>query len=94
LLAEWVGGDRRLAAKFLTQSADRKIEYLSSIEPGDDLSKVTPLAHWYSSLRLAAAKILMEAECAAARTLAESLPRSISGKSKQGRRKTAQPTRG
>jgi DNA-binding PadR family transcriptional regulator len=94
LLALWVGGDRGLAAEFLNQSASRKIEYLNSIEQRDDWAEVAPLARWYSSLRLATAKTLLEAESIAARTMAESLPRSISGKSKQGRRKTAQPTRG
>jgi DNA-binding PadR family transcriptional regulator len=94
LLALWVGGDRGLAAEFLNQSASRKIEYLNSIEQRDDLAEVAPLARWYSSLRLTTAKTLLEAESIAARTMAESLPRSISGKSKEGRRKTARPTRG
>jgi DNA-binding PadR family transcriptional regulator len=62
LLALWVGGDRRPAARFLSQAADGKIEYLNSIEQRDDLAQVTPLARWYSSLRLTAAKTLLEAE--------------------------------
>jgi DNA-binding PadR family transcriptional regulator len=76
LLALWVGGDRRLAAEFLSQSAEQKIEYLNSIEQEDGYAGVAPLARWYSSLRLTATKTLIEAESAATRTMAESLPES------------------
>lgn len=88
LLAWWVGGDHRLATEFLSQSANRKIECLNSIEQRDDFRELAPLAYWYSSLRLIAAKTLMEAESAAARTLAESLPRKLSANSKRGKGKS------
>jgi DNA-binding PadR family transcriptional regulator len=87
LLALWVGGDRKLAAEFLRQSADRKIEYLNSIEPGDDLADAAPLARWYSALRLTAAKTLLKAESNASRTMAESLPRKLSATSARQKHK-------
>jgi DNA-binding MarR family transcriptional regulator len=93
LLALWVGDDRRSAAEFLSQSANGKIENLTSIEQGDGSAEFAPLARWYSSIRLTAAKTLLEAESTVVRTMAESLPRTSSGKSKQRTRRTAKPTR-
>jgi DNA-binding PadR family transcriptional regulator len=87
LLALWVGGDRRLATDFLSKTANAKIEDLNSIEQREDLSEVSPLARWYSELRLTAAKTLSEAESTAARTMAESLPRKLSASSARQKHK-------
>jgi hypothetical protein len=93
LLALWVGGDRPSATEFLSRSADRKIEYLNSIEQNNELTAVAPLAGWYSSMRSTAAKTLLDAESIAIRTVAKSLPRNIPVKSKRASRRATKPTR-
>ena len=76
LLALW-GGDRRLAAHFLHQSADRMLESLAATEERDNSAEMAPIAHWYSVLRLAAAKARMESESAVVRAIVELLPRKL-----------------
>lgn len=49
LLAIWADGDRRLAADFLRQSADKKMESMATTEPAGDPVEVTPLARWYTN---------------------------------------------
>lgn len=88
LLAFWVGDDRKLAVEFLNQSANRRFENLLSTDQRDDFKEVAPLAHWYSSLRLTAAKTLMAAETDAARILARSFPRKLSANSKRQKSKS------
>jgi hypothetical protein len=80
LLAIWVGGDRRLAAEFLRQSADKKMEWIATAELAGDQGDVPPLARWYTDLRSQTAKALLTAECSVIRAMADSLPRSLTGK--------------
>ena len=51
LLAIWGSGDRRLAAGFLRQSADVKMESVAAAELTSDAA--APLARWYTDLRSA-----------------------------------------
>ncbi len=92
LLAIAVGANRSVAAEFLRQSSITKIEAMTTLDQREESTKIPPLAHWYSALRLAAMKTLLEAESAAARSMAESLPRALSAKSKRGRRGNRKPT--
>jgi DNA-binding PadR family transcriptional regulator len=80
LLALSGGGDRRLAAEFLRQSADKKIELASAVEPMGNPGKLPPLPHWYSDLRSSISKALLTAEASAIRAMADALPRKLSGK--------------
>ena len=80
LLALLGGGDRRLAADFLRQSADMKVASVAAVEPMGDPGTLPPLPHWYSYLRSSTAKALITAESAAIRAMADSLPRKLSGK--------------
>ena len=79
LLALLAGGDRRLAADFLRQSADMKVESAAAVEsignPGE-----LPLSQWYSYLRSSTAKALLTAESSAIRAMADALPRKLPGK--------------
>src|SRR5664280_578957 len=77
LLAIWGSGDRRLAADFLRQSAEKKIESIAVAEPTGDSGAVTPLARWYTDLRSATTKALLTAEAEAIRAGAGALPRSL-----------------
>jgi DNA-binding PadR family transcriptional regulator len=88
LLALSVGADRRVAAEFLKQSSVTKMESLATVDQREYSTDVAPLARWYSELRLLATKTLLEAESAAARNMAESLPRILSEHSGQGSRGT------
>src|ERR1700719_1935769 len=47
LLALWGGGDRRLAADFLLQSADRKMESVAAAEPIGNPGALPLLPRWY-----------------------------------------------
>ena len=78
LLALLGGGDRRLAADFLCQSADRKMELVAAAEPIGNPGKLPPLPRWYSDLRSSTAKALLTAESAAIRAMADALPRKLS----------------
>lgn len=80
LLALWGGGDRRLAAEFLRQSADKKTASMAVTEQGGDSGALAPLGRWYSELRSASAKALLTAESAAIRAVADALPRNLSAK--------------
>jgi DNA-binding PadR family transcriptional regulator len=80
LLALWGGGDRGIAAEFLRESAYKKLETQEGGQPDGDPRKVTPLARLYGEMRSAAAKALLTAECSAIRAMADSLPRSLTGK--------------
>ena len=87
LLAIWVGGDRRLAGDFLRQSAEKKTESIAAAELTGNPGAVAPLARWYTDLRSETAKALLTAESEAIRAIADSLPRSLTGK----RRRSALP---
>jgi DNA-binding PadR family transcriptional regulator len=80
LLALWGIGDRRLAANFLRQSADNKMEAQDAAEATADQSAVAPLARYYDEMRSAATKALLTAECSVIRAMADSLPKSLTGK--------------
>ena len=84
LLALWVGGDRRLGADFLRQSAGKKLEATNLVEEPDNTASYPRLALWYKRLRAASAKALIRGESAAALAMAKALPRKPSGKQKQG----------
>jgi DNA-binding PadR family transcriptional regulator len=80
LLAIWGSGDRRLAANFLRQSGDKKMESIATTELAGDQGDVTPLARWYTDFRSQTAKALLTAECSVVRAMADSLPRSLTAK--------------
>ena len=86
LLAIWGSGDRRLAAAFLRESGDKKIDSIATSELSDDPREVTPLARWYTSLRSETAKALLTAESSIIRAMSGSLPRSLAGKPKHSKR--------
>jgi predicted transcriptional regulator len=86
LLAIWAGGDRRLAADFLRQSGDMKMESGAATELTSDA--VAPLARWYTGLRSSAAKALLAAEAEAIRVLVDSLPKNLNGKLNSNKRST------
>ena len=79
LLALLGGGDRRLAADFLRQSADKKMELVAAAKPMGDPAALPLLPRWYGDLRSSAAKTLLTAESAAIRDMADALPRKLSG---------------
>lgn len=80
LLAIWGSGERRLAADFLRQSADKKTESIAAAELTDNPGAVVPLARWYTDLRSETAKALLSAESEAIRAMAEALPRKLTGR--------------
>jgi hypothetical protein len=87
LLAIWGSGDRRLAADFLCQSADRKIEAIAAAElTGGTGGALAPLARWYTDLRSATATALLAAESEAIRAMAEAQPRKLTGKPRRNTR--------
>jgi DNA-binding PadR family transcriptional regulator len=86
LLAIWGSNDRRLATDFLRQSADKKMESLNATEPTSEAA--APLARWYADLRSETAKAVLRAESEAIRAMADSLPRSLTGKPKPKKRST------
>jgi DNA-binding PadR family transcriptional regulator len=86
LLAIWGSGDRRLAVEFLRQSGDKKIESMATIELTRDAA--APLARWYADFRSETAKAVLRAESEAIRAMADSLPPSLTGKSKPNKRST------
>lgn len=88
LLALWLGGDRRLGADFLRQSAEKKLNTIRTAEEPDDLASLPPLAQWYRRLRSTSGKALIKGEYAAALAMAKALPRNPSGRQKQGRATT------
>ena len=88
LLAIWGSGDRRLAADFLCQSADKKMESIASAELTGGPGAVAPLARWYTDLRSETSKAVLTAESEALRAVAEALPRSLTGKSGHNTRAT------
>jgi DNA-binding PadR family transcriptional regulator len=81
LLAMSGGANRRLAADFLRQSGDKKMELIAVAELASDA--VAPLARWYTDLRSTSAKALLAAEYEAVRAIAEALPRKLTGKPKR-----------
>jgi DNA-binding PadR family transcriptional regulator len=78
LLSLWAGGERRLAADFLRQSAASRAEAVKLTEEDDAPNSSAPLATWYARLRSSAAKVLLRGESAAAMAMAEALPRKLS----------------
>ena len=84
LLAIWAGGDRRLAADFLRQAGNTKMESVAATELISDA--VSPLARWYTDLRSSTAKSLLAAEAEAIHAMVDSLPRSLTGKPKPNKR--------
>jgi DNA-binding PadR family transcriptional regulator len=89
LLALW-GGDRRLATRFLHQSSNKILESLANIEQRDNSQAAAPIAHWYTALRLVAAKTRMESESAAVRAMIGLLPRTLSTPGRRRKPKTGQ----
>src|SRR5277367_4465628 len=53
LLTLWAGGERHLAAGFLRQSADKKVESIEVSEQDSSSDLSAPLAAWYGKLRSA-----------------------------------------
>jgi len=88
LLALWAGGARRLATDFLHQSAARKLKSVATLEENTDQKSAVPLAAWYQKLRSAAAMAQLKGESTAASTMADVLPRSLSGKLPPDKRTT------
>jgi DNA-binding PadR family transcriptional regulator len=86
LLAIWGSGDRRLAADFLRQSADKKTESIAAAELTGYSGAVAPLARWYTDLRSETAKALLTAESEAIRAMADALPRKLTGKPRRSTR--------
>ncbi len=82
LLSLWAGGERRLAADFLRQSAASRAAAVKLTEADDASNSSAPLASWYTRLRSNAAKVLLRGESAAALAMAEALPRNLSGNPK------------
>jgi DNA-binding PadR family transcriptional regulator len=80
LLALSVGGDRRMAADFLRQSAARRLESIIPAEEPDEPISPPPLALWYRRLRSLSAEALIKGESSAALAMAKALPRSPSGR--------------
>jgi DNA-binding PadR family transcriptional regulator len=78
LLALLGGGDRRLAADFLRQSADEKMELVAAAKPMDNPVGVPLLPRWYGELRSSTAKTLLTAESEAIRAMADALPLKLS----------------
>ncbi len=81
-----ISGNRRLAADFLRQSADKMRESIATTELAGDPGDVTPLARWYTGLRSAITRALLTAEAEAISAIADSLPRSLTGKPRRTRR--------
>jgi DNA-binding PadR family transcriptional regulator len=75
LLAVWLGGDRKLGADFLRQSARKRLKTITTVEELDDSTSLPPLAHWYRRLRSTSADALIKGESAAALAMAKALPR-------------------
>lgn len=88
LLALRVGGERRLAADFLRQSAARKLESIASIELPNESASLPPLAFWYRELRSASAKAILKGGSAAALAMAGALPQDLT---RESRRTKGQP---
>jgi DNA-binding PadR family transcriptional regulator len=86
LLALLGGSDRRLAADFLRQSADKKMELAGATEPTRDPSNQPPLPRLYSDIRSSTAKALLTAESAAIRAMVDALPRKLSRRSSHNTR--------
>ncbi|MGD0905005.1 MAG: hypothetical protein ABR924_19045 [Terracidiphilus sp.] len=91
LLALWGGGDSRVAAEFLRESAYKKMELQATDEPTSDPGKVPPLARLYGDMRSGAAKALLTAECSVIRTMADTLPRKLTGKPSSKSSLTSKP---
>ncbi len=85
-MAIWGSGDRRVAAEFLRESAYKKMEVRATAEPTTAQGKVAPLARLYCEMRSAAAKALLTAECSVIRSMADSLPGSLTAKPWQKKR--------
>jgi DNA-binding PadR family transcriptional regulator len=85
LLALWVGGDRKLGADFLRQSAEKKLKNIRTVDEPNDSTSLPPLALWYRRLRSTSAVALIKGESAAALAMVKALPRKPSGKQKRGR---------
>ncbi len=78
LLAIWAGGDHRLAADFLRQCGNLKMESVAATALKSDA--VAPLARWYTDLRSSTAKAMLAAEAEAISAMVDSLPRRLTGK--------------
>lgn len=88
LLALWVGGNGKLAADFLRQSAKKKLKAITSAAKPEDSASLSPLALWYRKLRSTSADALIKGESAAALAMAKALPRRPSGRKKRVRAKS------
>jgi len=85
---------RRLAADFLCQSADKKMESIASAELTGGPGAVAPLARWYTDLRSETAKAVLTAESEALRAMADALPRKLTGKPPKRSTRPPKPQRG
>lgn len=85
LLAVWLGGDRRLGADFLRQSAEKRLKTMRTLEELDESASLPPLAQWYRRLRSTSAHALIKGESDAALAMAKALPGRPSGQQKRGR---------
>jgi len=82
---------RRLAADFLSQSADKKMGSIAGSELTGSSGAVAPLARWYTDLRSEAVKALLRAESEAIRAIAASLPPNLAGKPRAKRSVSSKP---
>lgn len=78
LLALWVGGNHRLAADFLRQSANQMLNSIDVAEEQGKPATLPPLAFWYRRLRKVSARTLAQGEAATLLTMARALPRKLS----------------
>ena len=85
LLALLIGGDRRLAAEFLRQSASTHLKPIAAVEELGRDPTVPPLAFWYRRLRARSQEALGRGEAAAALAMAKALPRNPLGEGKSGK---------
>jgi DNA-binding PadR family transcriptional regulator len=85
LLALCVGGNGKLGADFLRQSAKKKLKAITSAVEPDDSDSLSPLALWYRRLRSTSADALIKGESAAALEMAKALPRRLSSGKKRVR---------
>jgi hypothetical protein len=79
LLALYIGGERQLAVDFLRRSAARQLES-AALEESNSQESLAPIAIWYRRLRASATVAQLKNESVAALTMADALPRSLSGK--------------
>jgi DNA-binding PadR family transcriptional regulator len=93
LLAFWIGRDHRLASDFLRRASTEMTRSINRARRDSHLEELSPIAFWYSKLRLESAKALLEAKSTAARAMAEALPRRLPGNEVRRTRATKLPSK-